>query len=80
MFTCNFVFESRDSNSEAHSIAKFACSLGQGRHLWLGQPHDLRCISLSLAYELIKLGSPKKTMCINYQYADLTALNIARCT
>ena len=47
MFNCVFSFEGRESNREAHSIAKFSYFLGQGRHVWLGQPHDLRCIPVS---------------------------------
>jgi hypothetical protein len=30
--------ESRDSNREAHCLAKHACTLGPGRHVWLGSP------------------------------------------
>ena len=36
MFSCNFIFKSHESNYEAHSLAKFSHSLGQGRHVWLG--------------------------------------------
>lgn len=43
-FLCNFTFESRAVNLEAHKLAKFSLSLALGRHVWLGQPHDQRCI------------------------------------
>ena len=44
LFQCNFSFEGRAANVEAHKLAKYSLSLGPGRHLWLGQPHDPRCI------------------------------------
>lgn len=43
-FQCNFTFESRVVNVEAHSLAKFTLSRGTGRHVWFGQLHDLSCI------------------------------------
>jgi hypothetical protein len=33
-----FVHESREYNREAHALAKYACTLGAGRHMWLGSP------------------------------------------
>ena len=39
-FLCNFSFESRQVNFEAHKLARFSLSLAQGRHVWLGQAHD----------------------------------------
>ena len=48
---CNFTFEGRAVNVEAHRLAKHAFSLGPGRHIWLGQPHDQRCIPLSMAFD-----------------------------
>ena len=45
-FNCSFIFESRVVNFEAHKLAKFALTLAQGRHVWLGQPHDQTCIPL----------------------------------
>jgi hypothetical protein len=38
---CSFSHEYRSSNAEAHNLAKYALSLGFGRHVWLGQPGDL---------------------------------------
>ena len=43
-FSCNFIFESRLVNVEAHKLARFDVSLPRGRHVWLGQPHDQVCI------------------------------------
>ena len=37
---CDFIFEGRKGNIDAHNIAKFSTSLVQGRHVWLGEPHD----------------------------------------
>ena len=37
---CTFVHERRNFNFEAHNLAKFACNLAIGRHLWLGLPPD----------------------------------------
>ena len=47
-FQCIFTFEGRATNYEAHSLARFSLRRGPGRHLWLGQPHDLSCIPLSV--------------------------------
>lgn len=33
--TCDFIFEGRALNWEAHSLAKFSSSLDVGRHVWL---------------------------------------------
>lgn len=38
--SCVFIFESRVLNFEAHSLVKFSSSLVDGRHVWLGLPHD----------------------------------------
>ena len=38
--SCKFTFEGRLLNFEAHSLAKFTYSLPEGRHVWLGLPHD----------------------------------------
>lgn len=45
--SCSFIYESRSSNFEAHSLAKLALGL-EGRHLWLLQPLDLNCIPLNI--------------------------------
>ena len=49
-FQCNFSFESRAVNYEAHSLAKFSFSRGPGCHVWFGVPHDQRCISLHVNF------------------------------
>ena len=41
--SCEFIFEGRAGNIDAHNLAKLSCSLDSGRHLWLG----LLMISLS---------------------------------
>ena len=46
--SCNFVYESRKSNVEAHNLAKFAASLGAGRHVWLGIPHDTAYVPMNI--------------------------------
>ena len=33
-----FTHEGREFNRDAHYLAKYACSLGTGRHVWLGSP------------------------------------------
>ena len=50
-FHCNFIFESRASNMEAHSLAKSSLSLGPGRHVWFGQPPDPRCIPQFVVFD-----------------------------
>lgn len=50
-FQCNFIFESRASNMEAHSLAKSSLSLGPGRHVWFGQPPDPRCIPQFVVFD-----------------------------
>jgi hypothetical protein len=38
-FDCvQFAHEGRECNREADYLAKYACSLGAGRHVWLGSP------------------------------------------
>lgn len=52
MFNCIFTFESRESNYEAHSLAKISHSLGgTGRYVWLGYPHDPRCIPQTVEFD-----------------------------
>lgn len=50
-FNCNFSFEGRASNMDGDRLAKFAHSLDQGRHVWLGQPHDPICIPHHVDFE-----------------------------
>ena len=50
-FTCSFIYESRAVNFEAHSLVKYVLNLGQGRHDWFGQPHDLNRIPLHVAFD-----------------------------
>ena len=50
-FLCNFCFEGRLNNLEAHKLAKHSLSLSPGRHVWFGQPHDLNCIPLHVVFE-----------------------------
>lgn len=38
LVSCSFIHEARQSNKEAHSLAKHALGLDAGRHLWLIQP------------------------------------------
>jgi hypothetical protein len=38
---CSLIFEQRAFNFEAHNLARFATTLGVGRHLWLGIPFDM---------------------------------------
>jgi hypothetical protein len=44
----SYIFKGRSSNKEAHSLARFALFLDQGRHLWLLQPHDIMSIPVIL--------------------------------
>ena len=46
--SCNFVFESRLNNFEAHNLAKFASSLGIVRHVRLGTLHDVITVPLNI--------------------------------
>jgi hypothetical protein len=46
-----FKFERGRSNSEAHSLARFALSLDHGRHLWLLEPHNIVSIPVTLDVE-----------------------------
>ena len=49
--SCNFVFEPRASNVDAHRLARFGVSLPQGRHLWLGSPHDPIAIPVNVGID-----------------------------
>lgn len=48
---CQFVYEGRASNIDAHNTAKFACNLPPGCHLWLPNPHDPNCIEPVIVFE-----------------------------
>lgn len=45
---CCFIFEGRETNFEAHSLAKHTLGLSPGLHLWLLNPPDLSCIPMYL--------------------------------
>ena len=47
--SCFFIHERRNHNYEAHNLAKFACNLDIGRHVWLGTPHDPNRVPMILA-------------------------------
>lgn len=36
----SFKHERRNFSFEPHNLSKFACNLGIGKHVWLGNPHD----------------------------------------
>ena len=46
--SCKVVHEFRSSNFEAHNLARYALSLGFGRHVWLGQPGDLDFLPVNI--------------------------------
>lgn len=48
---CKITFEGCAVNYEAHCLAKFSLLLGPRRQVWLGQPHDLNCIPLSVDFD-----------------------------
>ena len=48
-YSCFFIHERRNFNFEAHNLAKFACNLDVGRHVWLGIPHDPNRVSMTFA-------------------------------
>ena len=47
----SFIFERRNFNFEAHNLAKFACNLGVGRHVWLGNPHDPNLVPMTMVLD-----------------------------
>lgn len=49
--SCTSVFEGRLSNMEAHRLAKHALYLGEGRHLWLLNPHDPSVIPVLRSFD-----------------------------
>jgi hypothetical protein len=48
---CNFLFEGRAVNGEAHSLAKHSLTLSPGRHMWLANPHDPNVIPIHVAFD-----------------------------
>ena len=48
---CSFSHEFRNSNFEAHKLAKFATLLDLGHHLWLATPHDLVNVPSNILHE-----------------------------
>ena len=46
--SCNFIFEGRASNLDAHKLAQDSLALDRGRHLWLIHPHAPLCIPLNV--------------------------------
>ena len=48
--SCSFVHERRNFNFEAHNLAKYACKLGIGRHVWLGTPHDPTYVPMTVSW------------------------------
>lgn len=47
--SCSIVYESRDSNLEARSLAKLALGLDAGHHVWLLQTPDLNWIPMDIS-------------------------------
>ena len=44
---CSFIFEGRETNLEAHSLAKHTLGVSLGRHVWLLYLSDLHCIPMN---------------------------------
>jgi len=42
-----FTHEGRESNREAHYLAKYSCTFGPRRHILLGYPHDFLEVNVS---------------------------------
>ncbi|KAI4975125.1 hypothetical protein ZWY2020_048732 [Hordeum vulgare] len=47
-FSCSFLHEHRNCNFEVYNLAKYACNLGVGRHVWLGNPHDPSFVPMNI--------------------------------
>lgn len=45
---CSFIFEGRETNYEAHSLAQHTLGFSLGGHLWLFNPPDLNWIPMYL--------------------------------
>uniref|UniRef100_K4AMQ1 RNase H type-1 domain-containing protein n=1 Tax=Setaria italica TaxID=4555 RepID=K4AMQ1_SETIT len=43
-----FAHEGRESNREAHYLAKHACTLGPGHHVWLGYPRVFLDVNVAI--------------------------------
>lgn len=48
MVSCHFMYESRNFNFEAHSLAKHTPSLGVGRYILLDLPYDPAIVPLNI--------------------------------
>ena len=46
--SCVFLHECRNFNFEAHNLAKFALSLGPGRHVRLGTPYNADIVPVNI--------------------------------
>ena len=46
--SCVFLHESRNFKFEAHNLAKFALSLGPGRHVRLGTPYNADIVPVNI--------------------------------
>lgn len=44
----NFIHECGMLNFEAHNLAKFSCSIGIGRHVWLVASHDKNFVPMNI--------------------------------
>lgn len=49
--SCIFTHESRDSNVDAHRLARLGVSLNEGRHVWLGNPYHPMMIAVNILVE-----------------------------
>lgn len=49
--SCTFTFECRNGNFDGHKLARHSLCLDQGRHTWLGHPHDQSIIHKTLPIE-----------------------------
>ena len=50
-FNCHFSFEPHLGNEDAHNLARFSLYLGQGRHMWVMQPHDPNVIPQTVIFD-----------------------------
>ena len=47
----SFIHERRNHNFEAYKLAKFACNLDRGTHVWLGMPHNPTIVPMNIILE-----------------------------